>query len=225
VFGGNGPDDPLQLGLEVIGIVPDLNFDSLKQRIRPEMYRIMNNPNPLNVILARFKGNPSDAISIAEKIWNDRITEIPFDSSFVDVEMAAQYQTEEAEAIMLASFSGLAILIASLGLFGLAAFTAERRTKEIGIRKVMGAKIWDIVKLLLWQFSKPIIIANFIAWPIAYYFMNDWLQSFVYRIDGTYILALCVMAGIFALIIAWTTVASNAIRVAKTNPINALRYE
>lgn len=225
VFGGDGPEDPLQLGLEVIGIIPDLNFDSLKQRIRPEMYRIIENPDYLNVILARFKGDPTLAIEAAEKIWNARITEIPFNSSFVDMEMAAQYQSEEAEAVMLASFSGLAILIASLGLFGLATFTAERRTKEIGIRKVMGARIWDIVKLLLWQFSKPVIIANLIAWPVAYYFMNGWLQSFVYRIDGYYIFGLCVIAGVFALAIAWGTVASNAVHVARTNPIKALRYE
>lgn len=225
VMAGNGPNDPLQLGLEIIGVVPSVNFDSIKQDIRPEMYQINENLNRMNVILARFKGDPAEATAIAEAMWKDRITDIPFSSSFVDVAMATQYQAEEREAQMLAGFSALAILVACLGLYGLASFTAERRTKEIGIRKVMGARIFDIVKLLIWQFSKPVMIANLIAWPTAYYFMSGWLESFVYRLDNIYIFGLCILAGIVALLIAWGTVAGNAIRVAKTNPIKALRYE
>ena len=126
---------------------------------------------------------------------------------------------------MFATFSGLAIFIACLGLYGLASFTAERRTKEIGVRKVMGATVFDIVKLLVWQFSKPVIIANLIAWPISFYAMSIWLESFAYRIENIFIIGFCAIAGVAALLIAWGTVASNSMRVAKSNPIKALRYE
>ena len=126
---------------------------------------------------------------------------------------------------MFAVFSGLALFVASLGLFGLASVTAVRRTKEIGVRKVMGASVFDIVKLLVWQFSKPVLIANLIAWPVSFYFISEWLQSFVYRIDNGIILALSVSAALCALFIAWFTVAGNSITVAKENPIKALRYE
>ena len=115
------------------------------------------------------------------------------------------------------------MVVGCLGLFGLAAFTAERRTKEIGIRKVLGARSRDIVRLLAWQFSKPVIIANLIAWPIAWWVMRDWLNSFDSR------MALgptpFVLAGGLALLIALGTIASHALKVARSNPINALRYE
>ena len=113
--------------------------------------------------------------------------------------------------------------LALLGLFGLASFTAERRTKEIGIRKVLGARVHHIVRLLAWQFSKPVIIANLIAWPVAWWVMRDWLNGFDIRIDltpGPFLLA-----GLLALAIAVGTVAGHAIKVARMNPIHALRYE
>ena len=117
----------------------------------------------------------------------------------------------------------LAVVIACLGLFGLAAFTAERRTKEIGIRKVLGARTRDIVRLLAWQFSKPVIIANLIAWPVAWWVMRDWLNQFDARIDlGP---TPFVLAGVLALAIALGTIAGHAIKVARANPIHALRYE
>ena len=122
-----------------------------------------------------------------------------------------------------AGFSALAVVIACLGLFGLAAFTAERRTREIGIRKVFGARSRDIVQLLAWQFSKPVILANLIAWPIAWWVMRDWLNTFDARIDlGP---APFLVAGLIALAIAIGTVSGHALRVSRTNPIKALRYE
>ena len=115
------------------------------------------------------------------------------------------------------------MVVACLGLFGLAAFTAERRTKEIGIRKVLGARTRDIVRLLVWQFSKPIIIANLIAWPVAWWAMRDWLNQFDARIDlGP---APFVLAGLLALVIAVGTVAGHALRISRANPVHALRYE
>ena len=124
---------------------------------------------------------------------------------------------------MFAVFVGIAIFIACLGLFGLAAFTAGRRTREIGIRKVFGARDRDVVVLLLWQFSVPVLIANLIAWPVAWYYLHDWLQGFAYRItlSPLYFLA----SGLAALLIAWATILGHALRVARANPIHALRYE
>jgi putative ABC transport system permease protein len=108
-------------------------------------------------------------------------------------------------------------------LFGLAAFTASRRTREIGIRKAFGARTRDLVFLLLWQFSIPVLIANAVAWPVAWYYLHDWLQGFAYRINLSpfYFLA----AGFTALLIAWATIFAHALRVARANPIHALRYE
>ena len=122
-----------------------------------------------------------------------------------------------------AGFATLAVVIACLGLFGLAAFTAERRTREIGIRKVFGARSRDIVHLLAWQFSKPVIIANLIAWPVAWWVMRDWLNTFDARIDLG--LTPFLIAGLLALVIAVGTVSGHALRISRTNPIHALRYE
>ena len=120
-------------------------------------------------------------------------------------------------------FVGVAIFIACLGLFGLAAFTAERRTREIGVRKALGARTRDIVQLLLWQFSAPVLIANVIAWPVAWFYLHHWLEGYAYRITLSPLYFLC--AGAVALVIAWTTIFAHALRVARANPIHALRYE
>ena len=115
------------------------------------------------------------------------------------------------------------MVVGCLGLFGLAAFTAERRTKEIGIRKVLGARTRDIVRLLVWQFSKPVLVANLIAWPVAWWVMRDWLNRFDARIDLGPVPFL--LAGVLALAIAIGTIAGHAFKVARANPIKALRYE
>jgi putative ABC transport system permease protein len=120
-------------------------------------------------------------------------------------------------------FAILAVLIGCLGLFGLAAFTAERRTKEIGIRKVLGARTSDIVRLLVWQFSRPVLIANLVAWPVAWWLMRDWLNGFDMRVTLTPVPF--VAAGVLALVIAAGTISAHAIRVAQASPIRALRYE
>ena len=114
-------------------------------------------------------------------------------------------------------------MIACLGLFGVAAFTAARRTKEIGIRKVFGARTRDILRLLLWQFSIPVLIANVIAWPVAYYYLHHWLERYAYRItlNPVYFLA----AGLTALSIAWLTIIAHSMQIARARPIDALRYE
>ncbi len=221
--GAGQPEENLTATYEIIGVISDIHFDSLKLTIRPEVYEL--EPEYGRTISARFVGDPAAFVEQVRKLWEQEIPSIPFDYDFISDAIAEQYDAEQGQATMFAAFSALAILIACLGLYGLASFTADRRTKEIGIRKVMGASVYDVVKLLVWQFSKPVIIANLIAWPISFYAMTIWLESFVYRLESFFIIGLCLMAGIAALLIAWGTVASNSMRVAKANPINALRYE
>lgn len=216
-------DDGAELEFQIIGVVPDIHFDSLKAEIRPEIYMLRH--DYAAHISVRFSGDPIVILEKVRTLWEREVPSVPFNYDFALDAVAEQYQAEEGEATMFAAFSALAIFIACLGLYGLASFTAERRTKEIGIRKVMGASVIDIVKLLLWQLSTPVIIANLIAWPLSYYAMTIWLEGFSYRIESFIILCCCLAAGFGALLIAWSTVASNSIRVARTNPIKALRYE
>ena len=149
--------------------------------------------------------------------------QIPISRVSLDQNLNALFAADETRGQMLAIFAGLAVLVGSLGLFGLSAFTAERRTREISMRKVMGASVSNIVGLLVWQFSMPVLIANLIAWPVAYYFMSEWLNGFAFTIElgPQYFVG----AGLAALFVAWATVAGHAWRVARSSPINALRYE
>ncbi len=215
-------EENLAYQLEIIGVVDDLNLNSLKQESQPEIYDLV--PNYTESISIRFNGDPVQFVNDLQIVWQNVIPGVPFNFDHVINKLINQYLAEKGQMTMFAAFSGLAIFIACLGLFGLASFTAERRTKEIGIRKVFGAEIWQIVKLLVWQFSKPVLIANIIAWPLSYLAMSSWLESFVYRIDDMMI-ALCLVAGLTALLIAWATVAGNSYAVARQNPIKALRYE
>jgi putative ABC transport system permease protein len=120
-------------------------------------------------------------------------------------------------------FVSLAIFIAALGLFGVAAFTVQRRTREIGLRKVFGAQTWEVVVLLVWQFSRPVLLANLIAWPVAWYFLRDWLDGYAHRVSLSPVYF--VMGGMAALFVAWATVIGHALAVARERPVRALRYE
>jgi putative ABC transport system permease protein len=174
-------------------------------------------------LIIRFKGDPAAVRTGVEQMWKSVTTEVPFNAKFSDDIIAELYEAEDARAQTFAAFALLAVIVACLGLFGLAAFTAERRTKEIGIRKVLGARSRDIVRLLAWQFSKPVIVANLIAWPVAWWLMRDWLNGFDTRIDLSP--TPFVLAALLALVIAIGTIAGHALRVARANPIHALRYE
>ena len=140
-----------------------------------------------------------------------------------DARIAELYSGDERRARMFGIFAAFAILISCLGLFGLAAFTAQHRTKEIGIRKVLGARTRDIVRLLVWQFTRPVLLANLIAWPIAWWVMRDWLNEFQDRIEIGPLPF--IIAGLGAFAIAVVTISGHAMRVARANPIHALRYE
>jgi putative ABC transport system permease protein len=206
----------------IIGVVQDSRFRSIREPIDAIMFRY-DRTYAGNLLIRYADADPATVMANAEAAWKRVAREVPFDGKFSEDIIQELYEAEEARAKTFAAFALLAVIVACLGLFGLAAFTAERRTKEIGIRKVLGARSRDIVRLLAWQFSKPVIVANLIAWPVAWWVMRDWLNKFDTRIDlgPTPFL----LAGFLALTIAIGTIAGHAIRVARTNPIHALRYE
>ncbi|HLL31823.1 MAG TPA: FtsX-like permease family protein, partial [Allosphingosinicella sp.] len=205
----------------VVGVVSDSRFRSVRQPLDDIMF--VNGDSGHQWLVVRYKGDPRAMRQKLEAAWRGITTEVPFKVELSDDIIAELYEAEDARAQTFAGFALLAVVVACLGLFGLAAFTAERRTKEIGIRKVLGARSRDIVRLLAWQFSKPVIVAILIAWPVAWWVMRDWLNTFDARIDlGP---APFVLAGALTLAIALGTIASHAIRVARANPIKALRYE
>jgi putative ABC transport system permease protein len=214
-------DEAGQMNVNIIGVVGDTRFRSVRTPIDPIMFRKVTAGPGWMVI--RYRGDPETVRAAIERQWKQITNEVPFNAKFSDEVMAELYEKEDARAQIFAAFSLLAVIIGCLGLFGLAAFTAERRTKEIGIRKVLGARTRDIVRLLVWQFSRPVLIANIIAWPVAWWLMRDWLNGFDQRIPLTPIPFLAAAA--IALGIAIVTVVGHAVKVARSNPIHALRYE
>jgi putative ABC transport system permease protein len=214
-------DDYGAMNINIIGVVGDTRFRTVRTPIEPMMFRKATYGPGWMII--RYNGDPATVKAAVERQWKQITSDVPFNAKFSEDIVGEMYKKEDARAQSFAGFSILAVLIGCLGLFGLAAFTAERRTKEIGIRKVLGARTGDIVRLLVWQFSRPVIVANLIAWPIAWWLMRDWLNGFDQRIALTPIPF--VIAAVIALGIAIATVAGHAIKVARANPIHALRYE
>jgi putative ABC transport system permease protein len=214
------PEDGM-VTINIIGVVGDSRFRSVRTPIDPIMFR--NVTAGPNYLIVRYKGDPATVRGEVERQWKQITNEVPFTAKFSEDIIAELYKKEDARAKTFAGFALLAVIIGCLGLFGLAAFTAERRTKEIGIRKVLGARTGDIVRLLVWQFSRPVIIANIIAWPVAWWLMRDWLNGFDQRISLTPVPFLAAAA--VALGIAVATVVGHAMKVARSNPIHALRYE
>lgn len=212
-----------EAAMEIIGVIRDMQFQSLRRPMRPEMYQLR--PTDVRNLSVKFEGDATVILTQVEAIWSEMAPTVPFRHTFIDDRLMEEFAQEEQQSILFAIFASLAIVIACLGLYGLASFTAERRTKEIGIRKVMGASVNDIVRLLIWQFSKPVLIANLIAWPVVVYGLMTWLETFPYRIEIWWLGLFCVASGVIALSIAWATVGGNAAKVARTNPIKALRYE
>ncbi|TMJ11701.1 MAG: FtsX-like permease family protein, partial [Alphaproteobacteria bacterium] len=206
----------------VVGIVEDTRIRTARDAIEPIVY-LYDPARTYQVIVRYAAAQPGAVMEGLQKVWRKFEPEIPFQGEFAEDLVGRQYASDRARGTLFASFAALAVIIACLGLYSLASFTTERRTKEIGIRKVLGAKVADIVKLLAWQFSKPVIVANIVAWPVAWWAMRDWLNGFDVRVPltpGPFLLA-----GLIALGIAIGTVAGHAFRVARLNPIHALRYE
>ncbi len=167
--------------------------------------------------------NVATTLDFIENKWNEFTGNQPFEYFFMDSYFENLHKSEKQTGQFFTIFAALAIFIACLGLFGLAAFTAEQKTKEIGVRKVLGASVPNIVSILLTQFTRWVVFANIIAWPIGYFIMKSWLQNFAYHIDLKF--SYFLLSGIITLLIAVTTVSYLAINAANKNPVKALNYE
>lgn len=206
--------------LKVIGVIKNFNFESFKTDVRPLSVLYVENANNL---LIRYDGSPQDIVTTVEKLWKQHSTNEPFEYAFMDESFDELFRAEQRMGNIFSIFSGLAIFIASLGLFALAAFTSEQRTKEIGIRKAMGASTLGLTVLLSREFTKLVVIAFVPASIAGWYVAHEWLQGFAYRIPINPLIL--IVSGLGAIVIAWLTVSYQSIKTASTNPVDSLRYE
>jgi putative ABC transport system permease protein len=205
----------------IIGIVKDFHGSSLHNPIAPVA---MQPGQGFHMFVKYRAGNVADVLSFLKTKWDKFVgTHIPFRYEFIDENIKNWYQTEHRVGQIFRNFTILTVFIACLGLFGLASFTAEQRTKEIGIRKILGARVAGLAMLLVKEFAKWVLIANIISWPIAYLMARNWLSRFAYRIELG--LEIFIVSALVALFIATVTVSFQAIRAATANPIESLRYE
>ncbi|MDN3580803.1 ABC transporter permease [Mucilaginibacter flavus] len=209
---------------EIKGVLKDFNNKSLKTDIAPSIFRIAKSANYGGVLYIKAQSAYiKDAVTQAEKIYHGYNPVHPFDYQFMDDNFDAIYRKEIQTGELFKAFAGVTILLSCLGLFGLAVFTAERRTKEIGIRKVLGASVQNISILISREFAWLVIAANLIAWPIAWYITHQWIQEFAYRTDISW--WIFAVSGLASLALALLTVSSQAIRAALVNPIKSLKVE
>jgi putative ABC transport system permease protein len=207
---------------QIVGVVKDFNFESVHQSILPIILYVSRDGANYNNVSVKVNGaNLKEGLAHIEKVWNRFLPQRPYEYSFLDERFGLLYEREKKQSQLFTTFSMLAIFIGCLGLFGLASFTALQRTKEIGVRKVLGASVSGIVGLLSKEFLKLVLIANLIAWPVAWYAMSKWLEGFAYKINispFTFILA-----AILAMLIALLTVSYQSIKAALANPVKSLR--
>jgi putative ABC transport system permease protein len=214
-----------EIEISIVGVIPDVLLSNPTAEMQPEIYFL--SPDDYQTLNVLFDTEDTQALTTqVDQLWNEMFPGVSPSHNYLDENVASFFEGDVVMGQLLAIFSGLAILVASMGLFGLSSFTVMRRTKEIGIRKVMGASSGRIVKLLIRQMSMPVIVANVLAWPVGWYAMTEWLSEFSYRIDlPPYFAAAALFSIIMTLGIAWLTAGGHAFRVARTNPIKALRYE
>lgn len=212
---------------KIIGVTKDFHFASFHTAVEPLIITIPDiNVQKLfyRTISIRFRpGTLYNSMVFIETTWKEQMKDVPLNYYFYDESLNAQYSAEQRMETIFKYFSFLSILIASLGLLGLASLSAQQRTKEIGIRKVLGATVTDITMILSKEFLLWVIVSNVIAWPISFYVMNKWLQSFAYHVDVSW--WVFVLSGMLALLIAFITVGWQAVRAATANPVESLRYE
>jgi putative ABC transport system permease protein len=206
----------------VIGVVEDFHYQGLQTTIepvaiawRPDMFRL--------ITLSFTTESLPETLAFTKQKWEELFPGHPFDYYFLDTYFDRQYQSEERMGKMFTVFAVLGVIIACLGLFGLASFTAEQKTKEIGIRKVLGATVPEILLMLSKEFIKWVLIANVIAWPAVYLAMSSWLENFAYRVNVN--LGILIGAALLAAAIAIITVSYQSIKASLANPVDALRYE
>jgi putative ABC transport system permease protein len=219
-FWGNN-DEPVEKN--IIGVIKDFNFESLHQSVRPLIISLSTVPN-YEMAVKLSPGPVGKKLEVLEEIWKKHVNGAPFEFAFVDANFDALFKAEQKMGNIILVFTVLAISIACLGLFGLAAYTTEQRTKEISIRKALGATVPQLVTLLSKDFTLLVLLAFGIAAPLSYYLMNKyWLQNFAYRVDIS--LFLMVLAGLLSIFIAWLTVSFQSFKAAASNPVDYLRND
>ena len=222
-----GWDDPIGKYIErdskqkVIGVVKDFHFNSLHQKIKPLLITMV--PRKSMIISKVKENNIKETLEYMETEWISLTGDNTFSYFFVNEVHAKLYKSDSKFGKIILAFAGLAIFIACMGLFGLTAFVIGQRTKEIGIRKALGATIFSINKVILKQFINMVVLSMVVAWPITYYAMNKWLLNYAYRINLH--LAYFIVASVFVLIIAVLTVSYHSIKASRANPVDSLKYE
>jgi putative ABC transport system permease protein len=206
---------------KVIGVVKDFHFESLHEPIVPLVFQ--NGPFFSRISVKLSGTNTQGGIEAISRVWQEFMPNRPFEYDFLSMQYKNLYESEQKQSQLFIVFAGLAILIACLGLFGLATFNAAQRVKEIGIRKVLGASIPSILGLLSREIVILIVVSNAIAWPVAWYFMNEWLKGFAYHVDMNVIVF--VLSAVGAIALALVTVSTQTYRAARSNPATTLRYE
>ena len=202
-------------------MIENYHFESLHHEVKPLVVSFYTGHSYYAVKLA--PGNPAEKLAFIESTWKTFSTQWPIEYFFLDSKLEQLYQSEQKLAQVVNGFAIIAIVIAGLGLFGLSTFAAEKRTKEVGIRKTMGASVASVAFLLSTDFLKLVLFANLLAWPVAWYVMSKWLQDFAYRVSIAW--WVFVLASGVTLLIALLTVSAQAIRAALANPVEVLRYE
>ncbi|MBX2875152.1 MAG: ABC transporter permease [Saprospiraceae bacterium] len=207
---------------QIIGLVKDFNFSSLHEEVSPIILR-MNNWKPSNIALRLEAGSMQEKLATIQGLWKEMAPNVPFEFDFMDDQIDAMYEREQRMSSIFSLFAGLAIFIACMGLLGLSSFMITQRTKEIGIRKVLGASVSSIVQLLSKDFLQLVVYSLLIAIPLAWYFMSNWLTDFAYRVTIHW--SVFVLAGLAALGVAVLTISVQSVRAAVANPVDAIRSE
>lgn len=215
------PDDPARRH-RIIGVTPDFALDSIRNRIQPSAFIV--DPDLFDFINVKLSGSDlTDTLRDIDAAWHQYVPEQPINRAFLEERISLLYLDISRQSGLFATLAGLAVAIGCLGLIALSAYTAERRTKEIGIRRALGASVFDVCRLLVWALIKPVLLANLLAWPTAWWFMRGWLDGFAYRISlGP---APFLAAGLGAIAVAITTTAFHAVSAARARPVLSLRYE
>lgn len=209
----------------IVGVLSDTKLEGSREVVQPAVYYLDEaDSHAMTKLSIRIRGDhAARTLAFIDRTWRSFAPGAAISRYYLSDAFESLFRSDERQGETLGLFVGIAIFIACLGLFGLAVFTAEQRTKEIGIRKVSGARTRDIVQLMLWRISLPVLTANLVAWPAAYVYLHRWLEHYAYRItlNPAYFLS----AGAVALMIAWATVSANSLHLAHTSPVRALRYE